>query len=141
MRKAGMSMDRAMRLLKSRRPQIEPIPAFLDQLRQYEQRCLNMGAIKFTTGIHNTTTACKQLVTRPMPELNQNNTQITSEQIGAEYPGPDAPEIKSKPKESDSCYIVGPARQSFGKRSMDADKADRSVDTDEHIQEIKRRKN
>ena len=46
MRKCGMSLDRAMSTMKSRRPEISPIPAFLEQLSKYEVKCKQLGAIK-----------------------------------------------------------------------------------------------
>eukprot|EP00978_Attheya_sp_CCMP212_P039263 scaffold202677_cov51-Attheya_sp.AAC.2 len=38
-RKAGMTMDESLDLCRSRRPVVDPIPAFLEQLRQYEEKC------------------------------------------------------------------------------------------------------
>jgi hypothetical protein len=50
MRKSGMTLNHAMQHLRSRRPEVEPIPAFMEQLRQYEQKCIDSGAIKPSEG-------------------------------------------------------------------------------------------
>mmetsp|Transcript_37766 Transcript_37766/g.53273 ORF Transcript_37766/g.53273 Transcript_37766/m.53273 type:complete len:154 (-) Transcript_37766:53-514(-) len=39
MRKAGMSLDDALCLMKGKRGDVDPIPAFVKQLRDYEVKC------------------------------------------------------------------------------------------------------
>jgi len=46
MRKVGMPLDAALALCRRRRPGADPIPAFLAQLRKYEERCRELGVIK-----------------------------------------------------------------------------------------------
>ena len=46
MNKRGMSFDNALKLVKRRRPCAGPIPAFLEQLRQYEEECKGLDLIK-----------------------------------------------------------------------------------------------
>lgn len=46
MSKRGMSFDNALKLVKGRRPCAGPIPAFLDQLKQYEEEYKALGLIK-----------------------------------------------------------------------------------------------
>ena len=41
-----MSFDNALKLVKRRRACARPIPAFLDQLKQYESECKTLGLIK-----------------------------------------------------------------------------------------------
>ena len=40
-----MSLTSALALIQRRRPEAEPIPDFMDMLRQYEAQCRNDGAI------------------------------------------------------------------------------------------------
>ena len=45
-RRVGLSLDDGLKLLKRRRPEINPIPAFLAILREYETECRTLGFIK-----------------------------------------------------------------------------------------------
>jgi len=40
-----MPLDKALALIQRRRPEAEPIAAFVDMLRQYEQQCVRDGVI------------------------------------------------------------------------------------------------
>jgi len=53
MRKGGMTLDRAMRTMKSRRPGVSPIPAFMEQLAVYEIKCKQLGSIQTEEGSSN----------------------------------------------------------------------------------------
>mmetsp|Transcript_4123 Transcript_4123/g.5989 ORF Transcript_4123/g.5989 Transcript_4123/m.5989 type:complete len:273 (-) Transcript_4123:90-908(-) len=46
MNKVGMDLDNALALVKQRRPEADPIPAFLEQLKRYEGECKDLGLIK-----------------------------------------------------------------------------------------------
>ena len=46
MNKVGMTLDGAIILIKRRRAIAAPIPAFLKQLKEYEQQCLDLNLIK-----------------------------------------------------------------------------------------------
>lgn len=46
MRKAGMSLEKALALCRARRPDVEPIPAFMAQLKTYEDKCRRLGVIR-----------------------------------------------------------------------------------------------
>ncbi len=41
-----MSLDQALTLARRRRPEVEPIPAFIRQLQSYEERCRSLGLLK-----------------------------------------------------------------------------------------------
>ena len=43
MRKANMTMNQSLKLCRRRRPMVDPIPTFLDQLRTYEKECRSWG--------------------------------------------------------------------------------------------------
>ena len=43
--RVGMPLDDALALIQRRRPDAEPIPDFMDMLRQYEAQCRRDGAI------------------------------------------------------------------------------------------------
>jgi hypothetical protein len=45
MNKQGMTFDSALELCQKKRPGVEPIPAFVDQLRCYEIQCREVGLI------------------------------------------------------------------------------------------------
>lgn len=45
MNKQGMTFDSALELCQKKRPGVEPIPAFVDQLRRYEIQCREVGLI------------------------------------------------------------------------------------------------
>lgn len=45
-----MTLDRAMRTMKSRRPGVSPIPAFMEQLAVYESKCKQLGSIQTDGG-------------------------------------------------------------------------------------------
>lgn len=45
MNKQGMAFDSALELCQKKRPGVEPIPAFVDQLRCYEIQCREVGLI------------------------------------------------------------------------------------------------
>jgi len=42
-RKAGMNLKDSMTLIQQKRPQAEPIPAFMTQLQEYEKKCIDLG--------------------------------------------------------------------------------------------------
>lgn len=44
-RKAGMNLEDSMELIRQKRPEAEPIPAFIKQLQEYEQECIGLGVI------------------------------------------------------------------------------------------------
>ena len=52
MSKVGMTLKNALELCRTKRPCVEPIPAFLDQLGRYEIQCREEGLI---------TTCCTEL--------------------------------------------------------------------------------
>ncbi len=41
-----MSLEESLTLMKRRRPCVDPIPAFLEQLKRYEEECKSLGLIK-----------------------------------------------------------------------------------------------
>ena len=45
MSRQGMTLEEAMTLLKTKRPAVEPIPAFQKQLQDYEKLCVESGSI------------------------------------------------------------------------------------------------
>jgi len=45
MRRGGMALDVAMRCLRYHRPEVQPIPAFMEQLRLYEETCVKRNLI------------------------------------------------------------------------------------------------
>jgi len=47
---AGLTLREGMDLCKRRRPEVDPIPAFVGQLKIYESRCREMGKIQSTNG-------------------------------------------------------------------------------------------
>lgn len=46
MRKVGMTLQRALSLCRARRPDVDPIPAFMTQLQTYETKCRRLGVIR-----------------------------------------------------------------------------------------------
>uniref|UniRef100_A0A7R9ZF94 protein-tyrosine-phosphatase n=1 Tax=Pseudictyota dubia TaxID=2749911 RepID=A0A7R9ZF94_9STRA len=50
MRKLGMTFDKAFALCRRRRPDVNPIPAFVTQMRKYEMKCRKMGIISSDEG-------------------------------------------------------------------------------------------
>mmetsp|Transcript_28059 Transcript_28059/g.34644 ORF Transcript_28059/g.34644 Transcript_28059/m.34644 type:complete len:154 (-) Transcript_28059:195-656(-) len=50
MKKVGMNLSSALQLVKNRRDCAEPIPAFIEQLRRYEDECKSLGLIKDANG-------------------------------------------------------------------------------------------
>ena len=44
-RKAGMNLEDSMALIRQKQPTAEPIPAFVAQLQEYEQKCIALGVI------------------------------------------------------------------------------------------------
>jgi hypothetical protein len=50
MNKVGMNLEEALALIKRRRPCVEPIPAFLEQLKRYEVECKSLRLIKKQIG-------------------------------------------------------------------------------------------
>jgi len=51
MGRAELTLLEGMNLCKRRRPEVEPIPAFVRQLKIYESRCAEMGMIRVTNDI------------------------------------------------------------------------------------------
>jgi hypothetical protein len=45
MRKVGMNMKSALALIREKRPDADPIPAFISQLEVYEKKCNELGVI------------------------------------------------------------------------------------------------
>ena len=45
MRKVGMTMKGALALIREKRPDADPIPAFISQLETYEKKCIELGVI------------------------------------------------------------------------------------------------
>lgn len=43
---AGLTLQEGMDLCKRRRPEVDPIPAFMEQLMTYESRCKKMGMLQ-----------------------------------------------------------------------------------------------
>jgi protein-tyrosine phosphatase len=70
-RKCGMTLDRAMSTMKSRRPDVSPIPAFMDQLTKYEAQCQKLGVIQPLTGQKETTLIGPARPTRSSDEHNE----------------------------------------------------------------------
>mmetsp|Transcript_13201 Transcript_13201/g.20069 ORF Transcript_13201/g.20069 Transcript_13201/m.20069 type:complete len:184 (+) Transcript_13201:160-711(+) len=46
MRKVGMTLESALKLCRARRSVADPIPAFVEQLEEYEKKCVRIGSIK-----------------------------------------------------------------------------------------------
>lgn len=46
MRKVGMTLESALDLCRARRSVAAPIPAFVEQLAEYEKKCVRIGSIK-----------------------------------------------------------------------------------------------
>jgi len=46
MRKVGMTLESALKLCRARRSVADPIPAFVEQLAEYEKKCIRIGSIK-----------------------------------------------------------------------------------------------
>lgn len=55
MGRAGLTLQEGIDLCKRRRPEVEPIPAFVGQLKIYESRCIEMGMIRVTDDIARST--------------------------------------------------------------------------------------
>jgi hypothetical protein len=45
MRKLGMTKQEAMALIRKGRPDVNPIPAFVSQMEEYEKKCIELGVI------------------------------------------------------------------------------------------------
>mmetsp|Transcript_50230 Transcript_50230/g.74570 ORF Transcript_50230/g.74570 Transcript_50230/m.74570 type:complete len:180 (-) Transcript_50230:142-681(-) len=46
MRKAGLTVQSALELIRSRRPEAAPISSFMKQLSEYETKCRSLGVIR-----------------------------------------------------------------------------------------------
>jgi len=46
MRKIGMPFQDAISLIQQRRPEADPIPAFISQLKKYEEKCRQIGVLR-----------------------------------------------------------------------------------------------
>ena len=78
-RRANMTMRQSMKLCQRRRPVVDPIPAFLDQLMAYEKECRTGGHLTAHDTVEN-----GEKVEKGICETGGDQKRTTEENIGGD---------------------------------------------------------
>lgn len=123
-RRANMTYDQGLQLCKQRRSVVDPILAFCEQLKQYEQECRELGyltAVDTKSGEDNSSnhdrnvSAKKESVcSKRKAEVNyahgMNKKRVVGPSIGPTKPsiGPSRPSIGPSKRPSLNAATIGP---------------------------------
>lgn len=87
MNRVGMDFESAMELVKSRRECAEPIPAFITQLKSYEEQCIKSGLITKSREA----TSCNKELSSEIVNKSKKRKSVSIESQDKKVQGPKRP--------------------------------------------------
>ena len=123
-----MSLNDAMELIKRRRPQAQPIPAFMEMLKQYEGRMIKSSSSSSSNNNkRNSSDGVEEINNNQSSNDNNNNSQQTDQQrkrprvVGpSRPPSMIGPSAAPKKVTSPMTTIIGPLPPNKGKDEKDS---------------------
>ena len=135
MRKLGMTYADAIEMCQRKRPEAQPIPAFVEQCQKYERKCRKLGVIKSGGGGGSGSSSPKKRKLGPSigpaigPSIGPEPPAAAggggANSSGNRHPAPAIGPVVGPAEASDEAKVVGPDNEDFGVGQKDETDDDR----------------